>query len=467
MNPTGSVARLLLRGKPLLAAVVHRAISGWNWLLPRAERCQDWLADRFAPALAWAEAAGPRRTFVVIVAAFLLFILLWAAVMPVDVIVRAEGRIIPAGKAQIIQHLEGGIVSAILVSEGQAVAAEQPLMELSDIRARSDLGQERSHLDSLRGKESRLEAESLGNNGVAFPEELRDRDIRKTETDAFVARRARLAEELKVLRNQGEQKRGELREAETRRTNQASELEVARRQASVLDGLRAKGAASQLEVLDSQSRVQRLMSQLSESEASLPRIRASVAEIESRIQEVGARFRAEATAELAQVRADIEKVRHEIDAGADRLDRSVVKSPVTGYVNKLNVNTVGGVVRPGDNLLEITPTDNRIVLEGKVKPNDRASLRSGLPARVRIGAFDYATYGVLEGRVTEVSADTIVDDRGERFYRVRIDAPTSHDFVPLPGMTAQADVIVGRRTILSYVLSPVLRFRDSAFRDPR
>lgn len=467
MKLTSLFLRLGAWTRPKALWTGTRLMQGWQWLQPRGERLLDRVSAAIAPLLAWAEAAGPRRTFVVVLSGALVLFFLWSAIMPVDVIVRAEGRIIPAGKAQIVQHLEGGIVRTILVSEGQAVKSDQPLMELSDVRARSDLGQEHSRLDALRGKEARLEAESTGRTEIRLPADLKDAEVRKTETDAFVARRSRLSEEAKVLRNQAEQKRGDLKETETRRNNQANELEVARRQAAVLEGLRAKGAASQLEVLDSQSRVQRLMSQLSESEASLPRVRASIAEIESRIQESGARFRADATAELAQVRADIEKVRHEINEGTDRLDRSVVKSPVAGYVNKLNVNTIGGVVRPGDTLLEITPTDNRIVLEGKVKPNDRATLRSGQPARVRVGAFDYATYGVLDGRVTEVSADTIVDERGERFYRVRVDAPTSGDLLPLPGMTAQADVIVGRRTILSYVLSPVLRFRDSAFRDPR
>lgn len=410
---------------------------------------------------------GPRRSFVVIASGAGVLMLLWSALAPVDIIVRAEGRLIPAGKAQIVQHLEGGIVRRLLVSEGEAVSAGQPLMELSDIRARSDLGQERSRLDALRGREARLEAEADGKGEIVFPADLKDPEVRRAEADAFHARNRRLQEELGVLRNQNAQKRSEIRETELRRQNQAAELEVVRRQAGVLEGLRAKGAASQLEVLEAQGRVQRLISQLSESDASLPRLRSAVAETESKLQEAGARFRAEALAELTQIRADVEKVNHEIEAGADRLDRSIVKAPVAGYINKLNINTVGGVVRPGDGVLEITPADNRVVMEGKVRPNDRASLRAGLPARIRLGAFDYATYGVLDGRVGEVSADTLTDERGERYYRVRVDATVAGSMNPLPGMTAQADVIVGQRTVLSYVVSPLLRFRDSAFRDPR
>jgi adhesin transport system membrane fusion protein len=453
--------------------VAERTVRGLDYLLEgefansRLGRAADRLSARAAPALAWVLAAGPARAFVVVVAATAVLALLWASLMSIDVVVRAEGRVVPAGKAQIVQHLEGGIVSAILVHEGESVSAGQPLMELSDVRAKSDLGQERTQLSALLGKEARLNAESQGLEAITFPETLKEEAVRRAESATFRARQARTREEAAVLRSQSEQKRGEIRETDTRRLNLGQELDVARRQLSVLEGLRAKGAASQFELLDAQSRVQRLVSQSREAEASLPRLRAALAETEARAQETSARFRSEAATELAQVRAEIEKLRYGINAGTDRLARSTVTAPMAGYVNRLNVNTVGGVVRPGDPILEITPADSGIAMEGKVQPNDRASLREGLPARVRIGAYDYAMYGVLEGEVKEVSADTLADEHGERYYRVRVEAAAKPDLHPVPGMTAQTDVVVGRRTIVSYLLSPLLRFRDSAFRDPR
>lgn len=424
-------------------------------------------ARRWVAFLAVARAVGPARCFVATMAGGIALALFWSGTMEIDVIVRAEGRVIPAGKAQIVQHLEGGIVRTILVHEGQAVTEGQAVMELSDIRAQSDVGQERSQLDALLGREARLEAESSGRSAVAFPSALIERSVRQVELDAFRTRRERLQEEIGVLRNQGSQKRGEVKEAETRRENLGRELDLARRQLSVLEGLRGKGAASQLEVLETQARVQRLMSQLSETEASLPRLRAAGGEADAKAQETAARHRAEATAELAQVRAEIERLRHGLSAGADRLARSTVTAPVSGYVNRLNMNTLGGVVRPGDPILEITPGDARVAVEARVNPDDRANLRNGLRARVRVGAFDYATHGMLDGRVSEVSADTLTDEKGERYYRVRVEADGRTGLAPLPGMTAQADIVVGRRTILSYLLSPLLRFGDSAFRDPR
>jgi adhesin transport system membrane fusion protein len=395
--------------------------------------------------------------------------LIWAGIAKVDIIVRTEGRIVPAGKSQIVQHLEGGIVRSILVHEGQVVRAGQPLMELSDIQARSSLDQERSKSAALRGREARLLAESSGAGGIAFPKSHADEDVRYAENAAFQARRARVAEEVSVLRNQSAQKRGEIAETESRRKNLSSELELAKQQYRVIEGLNRDNAASHLELLDSQSRVQRLSSQIAEAEAAIPRLRAATAETESRIGEVWARYRAEASSELTQVRADLEKSGLEIDTNTDRLDRNQVRAPVSGFINRLAVSTVGGVVRPGEVLLEITPDDKGVLIEARARPNDRANLRSGLSARVRIGAYDYATFGTLDGKVMEVSADTIVDDREGRYYRVMVKASTNgqQQMATVPGMTAVADIVVGKRTVLSYLLSPLLRFRDGAFRDPR
>lgn len=421
------------------------------------------MPTRFIPS------ANPRAMFVLFSATAGLAFLLWAKLSSVDVIVRTEGRIVPAGKSQIVQHLEGGIVRNILVHEGEVVKAGQPLMDLSDIQARSNLDQGQSRLFSLQGREARLMAESSGTSSINFPKGLNDENVRNAEIAAFQARRARVSEEVQVLRDQSAQKRGEITESESRRKNLLSELDVAKQQYQVIEGLNKENAASHLELLDSQSRVQRLTSQIAEAESTIPRLRASMAEIESRISEVWAKYRAEASSELTQVRADLEKSNLEKTTNVDRLDRNQVRAPVSGFINRLVVTTVGGVVRPGEVLMEITPDDKGVLIEARAKPNDRANLRSGLSARVRIGAYDYATYGTLGGEVVEVSADTLVDEREGRYYRVIVKANTesTQKIVIVPGMTAVADIVVGKRTVLSYLLSPLLRFRDGAFRDPR
>jgi len=414
---------------------------------------------------------SPQQAFVLLLLASSVSILLWAGFTDVDIIVRTEGQIIPAGKSQIVQHLEGGIVRKILVQEGQVVTAGQALMELSDIQTRSNLGQEQSKLEALRGREARLLAEVTGQNTISFPKNITDPNVIRVETGAWKARRAQLAEEVQVLRSQGSQKKNEITEITSKRQNLMEELAVAQKQHRVIEGLRRNNAASELEVLDSQSRIQRLKSQIAEVTTAAPRLRDAQSEAESRVNEVSARFRAEASSALTQVREELEKSSHEIGTNVDRLDRNVVRTPVAGLINKLNITTIGAVVRPSEILMEITPSDQRIVIQTRANPNDRANLRRGLPARVRIGAYNYATYGTLEGHVTDVSADTLSEEKVGRYYRVNVEVDASsvvsrgqQPGALVPGMAAVADIVVGKRTILSYVLSPLLKFRDGAFR---
>lgn len=414
---------------------------------------------------------SPQKTFVLLLLFCSVSVWLWAGVAEVDVIVRTEGQIIPAGKSQIVQHLEGGIVEDILVHEGQMVVAGQALMELSDVQTRSNLEQEQSKLDALRGREARLLAEVSGAETIDFPKELQASNVIRVETSAWQARRQQLSEEVKVLQAQSRQKQNELAEIQSRQGNLLEELALAQKKHHVIADLRENNAASELEVLDSQMHIQKLRSDIAEATNMAPRLQAAQAEAESRVKEAVARFRAEASAALTQVREELENISLGMDSSADRLERNIVRSPVAGLINKLNVTTRGAVVRPSEILLEITPTDQRIVIETRSNPNDRAHLRQGLPARVRVGAYDYSTYGTFDGRVTEVSADTLTDDRGIRYYRVNVEVDVSalasrlsQPGVLMPGMAASADIAVGKRTILSYLLSPVLEFRDGAFR---
>lgn len=410
-----------------------------------------------------------RKSFVLSVCGITVSLLVWASIAEVDVIVRTQGRIIPAGKAQIVQHLEGGIVMKINVTEGQRVSAGQALIELSDIQAKSSLGRERSTLDALKGKEARLVAESQGVNNIRFPADFKDTEVQRTEQSAFDARRSHVFEQVQVLKNQSAQKRGEIHEIESRRRSLQAELDLAKQQFKVIEGLNKEKAASRLELLDSQQRIQKLTSEITEAEATLPRLQSATHEIESKINEVLASFRAQASSELAQVRADIEKSTSSIQSDADRLSRNIVRAPVAGVLNRLSVSTIGGVVKPGEALMEITPLDAGVLIEARAQPNDRANLHQGLDAHIQIGAYDYASYGTLEGKVTEVSADSILDEREGRYYRIMISAkqPESSAVQVVPGMTAMSDVVVGKRTIMSYVLSPLLRFQKLALRDPR
>jgi adhesin transport system membrane fusion protein len=401
--------------------------------------------------------------------AFFVVIVVWAAWAPVDKVVRAEGRIIPSTRAQLVQHLEGGIVRDIRVREGQSVKAGDILLSLSSSQASTDVQQGRNRVDVLKAQQARLKAEAEGAGIPIFSVEIPDAQ-KDLERAAFRERGEKIRAEQGALQQQISQRQSELAEAQNRMKNLDSEVEVARKQLGVIEGLYRKGAASQLEWLDAQGRLQRLTTTQGDVSSSIPRLQAAIGEQTSRLNESTSRFRSEARAELALISAEINRLELNITNDSDRLARIDVRAPLTGFVNKLNFNTLGGVVRPGEVVLEITPSEGPLAVEARVRPDDRASLRPGLPTRVLIGAYDYAVFGALEGAVVEVSADTLADEKGQRYYRVVIQTGQARgalaEEVILPGMTARADIVTGQRSVLSYVLSPLTRFARQAMREP-
>lgn len=396
----------------------------------------------------------------------------WAAVAEVDKVVRAEGRIIPSAKSQLIQHLEGGIIAELQVREGDTVKQGQLLISIDPTRADATLSERKAKRQGLEARAARLLAEAEGLPAVKLPPDLPvSAPVVKAEIDAYHSRRERATQEVRVLREQIAQKRAELAEQENRQRSLGAEMDVARRQLSVVQQMISRQSASQMELLDAQARVQRYETQIQDSQSAVPKLRAAIAEIDERIRDASARFRAESRTELAQVRTELDRVEQEVRGESDRVARTEIRSPVDGVVNRVYVNTVGGVVKPGDSVIELTPSDEKILVEGRVRPADRADLREGIRAKVTLSAFESSRYGSLSGEVTEVSADTVPDERGERFFRVKVAVdPTGSPIATRqlsPGMTATADLVTGRRTVLDYLLTPLTRFRARALSEPR
>ena len=408
------------------------------------------------------------RKMIVAVTVVMLAGVVWAALAPVDRVVRAAGRLIPSERAQVVQHLEGGIVAGILVREGQIVERDAELLMIADVQAQSQVGERQVRLNALRAQLARLRAEALGGNVPAGAARGVDADAQREQL-VLAARREKLEQSLSVVREQLDQRRQEVREAETRKKGLTREHALAVQQLAVVSDMIARQAASRLELLEAQSRVERFASQMQDIDASIPKTASSIRELEGRVAELGAQFRSDARTRLAEVEVEMRRLEEEVNAGKDRLERTAVRSPSRGVINKLYTNTVGGVVRAGEPLVEITPLDDRLTLEASIVPQDRGEVVVGLPAVIRLSAFDYAVYGTLAGKVSEVSADTLADERGNRFYRVRIDVdPESLRALGrelAPGMTATADVVLGQRTVLRYLMSPLSRFMGSALRD--
>lgn len=415
----------------------------------------------------------PRPRMAVLACALLmLVILVWSIFAPIDMVVRGTGRIVASEHNQVIQHLEGGIVSAILVREGAQVKKGQILISIADVRANADLGEGRVKILGLRAKIARLTAEASG-AALQMPADLaRDDPAVQSEQAAFAARAAKLTQELSVLREQSAQRQGELGEAVSRQKSLASELDLAQRQFKLIHGMLERNAASQLEDISAASRVQDAQSKLSATNAMIPRLNAAIAESQAKLGEAQSRFRSDARTELTAAETELARLQEEIKSRNDRVTRSEVRAPMDGVVNRVMFNTIGGVVKPGDPIIEMTPSDDKVVVEAKISPTDRAQLMTGARARVKVSAYDYGVYGAMDGVVTEVSADTVPEERGERYYRVKIEVARGTDELQrhlslTPGMTATADMIVGRRTVWQYLMSPLSRFSQTAMREPR
>ncbi len=429
------------------------------------------LTIRLDDGIAHDDQARRSRMYVLAIAALIGGLAAWSTVAQIDKVVHAEGRIIPSARSQTIQHLEGGIIAELAVREGDMVKQGQLLVSIDPTRAEATLSERKAKRQGFLARAARLTAEAEGLPAMKLTAETPpDSEVVRAEIAAFTSRRTRLGQEARVLQEQIAQKRAELVEQETRARSLTSEMDVARKQLAVVQGMFSRQSASQMEMLDAQARVQRYETQIQDAQSALPKLRAAIAEIDERIRDAQARFRAEARTDLAQVRSELDRVEQEVRGETDRVARTEIRSPVDGVVNRVYMNTLGGVVKPGDTIVELTPADEKLLIEARVRPADRADLRDGVPAKVRLTAFESSRYGTLPGEVVEVSADTVPDERGERFYRVKVAVDAARSTIPLsqmsPGMTATADLVTGRRTVFDYLVSPLTKFGTRALHDP-
>lgn len=396
---------------------------------------------------------------------------LWAAQARIDQIVRVDGRIIPAGRSQQIQHLEGGIIAAIHVKEGVSVRQGALLLTIDGTTAGANLSETKAKLNSQRLRAARLEAIAQSRATLDFTADLAGLPDAEAERALFVAQNSKLEQEIAVHQNLMRQHTAAISEAKQKQIRLGTELTTARQRSAMMDGLARRGAASKLEVLDAYSREQRLKTEIAEAEGAIPKFKAALAEEQARIDTARAELRSQAQNDLVTALAESERLRQILTAATDRVKRTELRAPIDGVINRIAVNTVGGVIKPGETLIELTPNNREVHIEAKASPRDRGTLRPGLHAEVRVSAYDAGELGVLRGNVTEVSADSIKDGRDDPYFLVNIlihALPAAYaDRAMVPGMTVTADIVTGQRTILGYLLSPLRKFTYNMFRDPR
>ncbi|WP_444985956.1 HlyD family type I secretion periplasmic adaptor subunit [Halomonas mongoliensis] len=357
----------------------------------------------------------------------ILVFIAWAAWAEIDEVTRGEGRVVPLTRMQTIQSLEGGILAELLVRRGDRVEAGQPLLRLDDTRFRSAYLETVSQIAVLRASIARLEAEVLELEEIDFPAELDpEGELVRSERALFHARRDRL------------------REAE-RSINE--EMRLARRQLELVEPLVQRRSVSEMEAL---------------------KLGQSIASLAGRLAELRNTYVQDAYAELSTKQAELSTLEQTVLQRSDQLQRTEIHSPVRGRVNDILVNTQGGVIQSGEPIMEITPIEDQLLIEARVRPQDVAFVAPGMPASVKITAYDYTIYGDLKGEVEQISEDTIEEEtpRGkEAFYEVLIRTETAYlerngEVLPIrPGMVAQVDIQTGKRTLLSYLLKPIIKAR--------
>lgn len=398
---------------------------------------------------------------------------IWAYFAEIEEVTISEGRVIPSSKLQVIQSLEGGLVADLFVAEGDIVEAGEPLMRLDETAFAASLGELRSRLVALTLRSQRLNAEALGaepvfsltsQNGLIENDAL-------SEHALYDARKVSLERELAVIDQQLAQRRIEKKELETRRAALKDASVFLEEQLTRAREMSDSGAYPRMELLQLEREAADRDLSLAITEATIPKAQAAIDESVAQRDSTILAFRAAAHEELTTVLSDIAVLRESLTSAEDRVARTILRAPVRGIVNTLAIATIGAVVPPGESLAEIVPLDDKLLIEAQIRPQDVAFLSPGLPARVRFTAYDYTIYGDLAGKVTRISADTLSGADGITFYRAIIQTDQNYlqndaDSLPiLPGMIVSASISTGQKTVLDYLLKPILKARSEALRE--
>ena len=404
--------------------------------------------------------------WIVAVVAFLT----WANFAYIDEIARGDGEIVPSGENQMIQNLEGGIVEEILVKEGQEVVKGQILLKIDNQKSQSSLSTNGIKADALEAKILRLKAESTG---VRFKvtKELKKKIplFVENEKSLYIINQKQLKSKLNALSEQLEQKRQELSEAKARKRHLRESLAFISKEVSMTRPMVAKGIRSKIDFLKLQREENEAKEKYSATKYTIPRLSSAIKEVKSTINETNLLFKSEAKTKLNEATTELRGYRANSTALEDQVTRTIVRSPMKGIVQKLYVHTVGGVIQPGEDIVEVVPTDENLIVEVKIKPADIAFIYYGQKAIVKFSAYDFSIYGGLDGEVILISADTIKDQKDNVFYTVRI--KTNQNFLgnknkPLkiiPGMTVNVDIITGQKSVLDYILKPILKTKQYTF----
>ena len=399
----------------------------------------------------------------------IVWLIYWAYSAEIDALTRGQGKIIPSHQIQVIQNLEGGIVSEILVSEGEHVKKGDVLVRIDDTGFLSSFAESQLRYNELQAKSIRLLAESTGKS-FKVTKEIRKKSpsLIRHEESLYKTNEEQLQNNILIYTRRLWQKRSELKEAQAELLQLTNNYDLISKEVELNRPLFKKGIISEVEFLQLQRQQSTVKGDMQAIKLSIPRLVSVLEEQKDNIKEVKLKFRNAAKEAFNEARAEMSRIESSNIAREDKVKRTLVRSPVDGTIKQLLINTVGGVLRPGMDIIEIVPTQDNLLVEAKIRPADIAFLYPGQKAIVKFSAYDFAIYGSLTGVLTHISADTIVDDVDKQsYYLVRIKTDKSYlgneykKLNVIVGMTADVDIVTGKKTVLDYILKPILRAREN------
>ncbi|MDB5491017.1 MAG: type secretion rane fusion, HlyD family protein [Micavibrio sp.] len=399
------------------------------------------------------------------IAGFFMIFVVWANFATLDETTRGDGKIIPSSQIQVIQNLEGGIIEEFLVKEGQEVKAGDILVRLSNIDASSNLGSNQAKYLGLLATTTRLRAESEGKSTVEFPPEVMKGAPQSvtTELDSFRSNAQSLNSQTQVYQEQLSQRQQEIRELNGKIADASSVIGLSQQERNMIAPLVERGSAPKVELIQLDRALREKQGELNSLRSSLPRAQAAVQEAQAKINEVRNTAKAQAQTELSAKMTEMAAIQQTLGTLQDRKTRTEIRSPMNGTVKDIKVTTVGGVVKPGEPVMEIVPKDDQLLVEARVRPADIAFLHPGQKAIVKITAYDFSIYGGLEGELVDISADSITNEKGESFYRVKVRTKENAlkrkgQVLPIiPGMVTSVDIQTGKKTVMEYLLKPFIK----------
>jgi len=420
-----------------------------------------------------AEQAPKRMRYVlyfwlIAIAAFIL----WASLTQIDEITRGTGEVVPSGENQIVQNLEGGIVKEIMVKVGDFVQKGQPLLKIDNQKSESQLDSTHIKMLELEARMIRLKAEAEGKPFNADKNDTFRKNISsfvENERSLFLSTMEEFKSSISALVDQKKQKVQELKETRQKIVHLQRSATLIEEEVAMTKPMVKQGVKSKVTFMKLQREQSKIVEELNAAELSLPRIESGISELSNKIAETEGKFKNEAKKELNEVFVEAMRVKENSKALSDQINRTLVRSPIKGVVQKLYIHTVGGVIKPGQNLVEIVPTDEALWLEVKIKPSDIAFIYPEQKAVVKFTAYDFAIYGSLVGKVVHISADTAKDKKENAFYTIHIKTDKNHlgtEKHPLkiiPGMTVSVDILTGKKSVMDYILKPILRAKQYTF----